>query len=109
MIDSAHADEFRTLLRGHTRQEKMPSQLTLHARRADGSTFDATVEFAPATFEGEPCLQIVFRRQLVDPAMLEQLQRDPVTGLFNRARMLECINDAEVGRASCRERVCQYV
>lgn len=99
MIDSANADEFKSLLRGHARQEKLPSQLTLHARRADGSQFDATVEFAPATFEGEPCLQIVFRRQLVDQAMLEQLQRDPVTGLFNRARMLECIDDAVTAAA----------
>lgn len=99
MIDSANADEFKSLLRGHARQEKLPSQLALHARRADGSQFDATVEFAPATFEGEPCLQIVFRRQLVDQAMLEQLQRDPVTGLFNRARMLECIDDAVTAAA----------
>ena len=94
MIDPANADEFKTLLRGHARQEKVPNQLVLHARRADGSHFDATVEFAPATFEGEPCLQIVFRRQLVDPSVLQQLQRDPVTGLFNRARMLECFSDA---------------
>jgi multidomain signaling protein FimX len=99
MIDAANADEFKSLLRGHARQEKMPSQLPLRARRADASSFDATVEFAPATFEGEPCLQIVFRRQLVDPAMLEQLQRDPVTGLFNRARMLECIDDAVAAAA----------
>ena len=99
MIDAANADEFKSLLRGHARQEKMPSQLALHARRADGSHFDATVEFAPATFEGEPCLQIVFRRQLVDPAVLAQLQRDPVTGLFNRARMLECVDDAVTAAA----------
>ncbi|WP_027484795.1 GGDEF domain-containing phosphodiesterase [Rhodanobacter sp. OR87] len=99
MIDSTHADEFKALLRGHARQEKTPSQLTLHARRADGSQFDATVEFAPATFEGEPCLQIVFRRQQVDQAVLEQLQRDPVTGLFNRARMLESIDDAVTAAA----------
>jgi diguanylate cyclase (GGDEF)-like protein/PAS domain S-box-containing protein len=99
MIDSANADEFKSLLRGHARQEKMPSQLALRARRADGNHFDATVEFAPATFEGEPCLQIVFRRQLVDPAVLEQLQRDPVTGLFNRARMLSCIDDAVTAAA----------
>lgn len=103
MIDSAHADEFKSLLRGHSRQEKMPSQLALHARRADGSHFDATVEFAPATFEGESCLQIVFRRQLVDQAVLEQLQRDPVTGLFNRARMLECIDDAVAAAAKGRK------
>lgn len=99
MIDSANAEEFKTLLKGHTRQEKLPSQLTLHARRADGSQFDASVEFAQATFEGEPCLQIVFRRQLVDSGMLERLQRDQVTGLFNRARMLECIDDAVTAAA----------
>ncbi len=99
MIDSANAEEFKTLLKSHARQEKLPSQLTLHARRADGSQFDASVEFAQATFEGEPCLQIVFRRQLVDPGMLERLQRDQVTGLFNRARMLECIDDAVTAAA----------
>ena len=100
MIDPANADEFKSLLRGHARQEKLPSQLALRARRADGSYVDATVEFAPATFEGEPCLQIVFRRQLVDQAMLEQLQRDPVTGLFNRARTLECVDDAVAAAAN---------
>jgi diguanylate cyclase (GGDEF)-like protein/PAS domain S-box-containing protein len=99
MIDSANADEFKSLLRGHARQEKLPSQLALRARRAAGDLFEATVEFAPATFEGEPCLQIVFRRQLVDPAVLEQLQRDPVTGLFNRARMLSCVDDAVAAAA----------
>ncbi len=103
MINGSHADEFKLLLRGHARQEKLPTQLTLQARRADGSSFDATVEFAPATFEGEPCLQIVFRRQLVDPAVLEQLQRDPVTGLFNRARMLECVDNAVAAAANGRK------
>ncbi len=98
MIDAANADELKSVLKGQARQGKSP-QLNLRARRADGSHFDATVEFAPATFEGEPCLQIVFRRQLVDPAVLEQLQRDPVTGLFNRARMLECVDDAVTAAA----------
>ncbi|MEY2170024.1 MULTISPECIES: EAL domain-containing response regulator [unclassified Rhodanobacter] len=99
MIDAADVDEFKNLLRGHTRQEKLPNQVSLRARRADGSPFDATVEFAPATFEGEPCLQIVFRRQLVDPAALEQLQRDSVTGLYNRTHMLECIDHAVIDAA----------
>lgn len=94
IIDSSDADEFKSLLRGHSRHEKMPAQRPLRARRSDGSHFDATVEFAQATFEGEPCLQIVFRRQLIDPIALEQLQRDPVTGLFNRARMLERVDNA---------------
>jgi multidomain signaling protein FimX len=100
MIDPANADEFKALLKSHARQEKLPSQLALRARRADGNHLDATVEFAPATFEGEPCLQIVFRRQLVDPAVLEQLQRDSVTGLFNRARTLECVDDVVAAAAN---------
>jgi hypothetical protein len=35
----------------------------LKAQRADGSAFDASMEFTSATYEGEPCLQIVFRQQ----------------------------------------------
>lgn len=99
MIDAANADEMKVLLRGQAHQGKFPAQLTLRARRADDSRFDATVEFAPATFEGERCLQIVFRRQMIDPAVLEQLQRDPVTGLYNRSHMLVCIDDVVTAAA----------
>ncbi|MGC1550554.1 MAG: EAL domain-containing protein [Rhodanobacter sp.] len=103
LINHADAEAFKALLRGHSRDEKMASRLELRARRADGSTFPATAEFAHATFEGEPCLQIVFRRQQVDPALTAQLQRDPVTGLYNRARTLESIDDAVAEAASGRK------
>lgn len=76
--------------------------MELLARRDDGSTFKAMVEFAHATFEGEACLQIVFRQQTVDPALVAQLQRDPVTGLFNRAHTLECIDEAVAAAAAGR-------
>lgn len=99
MIDAANADEMKTLLRGQAHQGKFPAQLTLRARRADESRFDATVEFAPATFEGERCLQIVFRRHVVDPAVLEQLQRDAVTGLYNRQHMLAHVDDVVTAAA----------
>lgn len=94
LVSPANADEFKGLLRAHSRKEKADTRLELQARRADASTFKATAEFAHATFESEPCLQIVFRRQQVDPTLLAQLQRDPVTGLFNRARALELIDEA---------------
>ena len=94
MIDPADVDAFKAQLRGQDRQEKLPNPLSLRARRADGSTFDATVDFTQATFEGEPCLQLVFREQSVAPAVLEQLQRDQVTGLYTRARLIERIEDA---------------
>ncbi len=94
MISSTDAEEFKSALKSLSRGEKSANHMELQARRADASSFKATVEFTHATFEGEPCLQIVFRRQQVDPAMQEQLQRDPVTGLLNRARMLECVDQA---------------
>ncbi|HET6432078.1 EAL domain-containing response regulator [Dyella sp.] len=99
LISSNDAEGFKNLLRAQSRNEKAPNHIELQARRSDGTTFQATVEFAHATFEGEPCLQIVFRRQQVDPMLIEQLQRDPVTGLYNRARTLECIDDAVAAAA----------
>lgn len=94
LISSADAEPFKSLLKSHSRREKAPNRLELQARRADASAFKVTVEFAQATFEGESCLQLVFRRQMLDPQLAEQLQHDPVTGLFNRARMLQCIDEA---------------
>ena len=103
LIGPADAEAFKGLLRALSKGEKAEYRLELHARRADGSTFPATAEFAHATFEGEPCLQIVFRRQQIDPALVEQLQRDPVTGLFNRARTLECIDNAVAAASEGRK------
>lgn len=94
MIDPADVDRFKALLRGQGTAEKLPSQVSLRARRADGTGFDAAVDFTQATFEGEPCLQLVFRQQSVAPEVLEQLQRDQVTGLYTRARLIERIEDA---------------
>jgi len=94
MVGPTDADEFKSTLKGLSRGEKPSGPIELQARRADATSFKASVEFAHATFEGEPCLQVVFRRQQVDASVIEQLQRDPVTGLFNRARMLECIDQA---------------
>ena len=94
MIGAADADAFKATLKSLSRGEKIPGRIEVQARRSDASSFKANVEFAHATFEGEPCLQVVFRRQQVDPGVIEQLQRDPVTGLFNRARMLETIDQA---------------
>lgn len=94
MIDPADVDSFKALLRGQDKQEKPPGPVSLRARRADGGTFAAMVDFASATFEGEPCLQLVFREQAVAPAVLEQLKRDQVTGLYTRAHLLERIEDA---------------
>ena len=88
LISPGDADAFKQLLKRIDKGESPPRQLAIRAQRADGSAFDAAMEFTSATYEGEPCLQIVFRQQTVDADMAKELdtlrQRDPVTELFNR-------------------------
>ena len=92
LIAPQHADDFKQLLKKLSKGEAPPKQLELQAQRADGSFFDAVMEFAQATYEGEACLQIVFRQQAVDPDMVRELdtlrQRDALTGLFNRPHFM---------------------
>jgi diguanylate cyclase (GGDEF)-like protein/PAS domain S-box-containing protein len=106
LIAPDDAADFKTLLQRVSRGEKPPEKLELHAQHSDGSVFNAVMQFAQATFEGEPCLQIIFRRQEIDPALVEEMEelrwRDPVTGLYNRAHMLERIDKAVAEAAGGR-------
>jgi multidomain signaling protein FimX len=106
MVDSEHAATFKSLLKDLSKGEKPPKNLDLVARRADGGTFNATMEFSQASYEGEPCLQIIFRPQALDPDMARELDelktRDLVTGLLNRQAMLNEVEGA-VAAAACGE------
>src|SRR5262249_29254695 len=103
MIASDHADDFKALLKRLSKGEKPPQKLNLKAQRADGSTFDAVMEFAEANFEGEPCQQISFRIQSNDANLARELDalrsKDLVTELFNRAHGLNELGSA-VGAAA---------
>jgi diguanylate cyclase (GGDEF)-like protein/PAS domain S-box-containing protein len=106
LVDSGHANQFKSLLKDLSKGEKPPKNLDLVARRADGGTFDATMEFSQASYEGEPCLQIIFRPQELDPDVARELDelktRDLVTGLLNRQTMLAEVEHA-VADAACGE------
>lgn len=96
LIAPASADSFKALLRGATNKDAVMERLAITARRMDGETFDAILELSMATFEGEPCHQIVLRmpdaQSGADPERLRQLEelrsRDLVTDLYNRKHML---------------------
>jgi len=80
--------EFKTLLKNLSRGEKPPANLPIKVRRADGSTFDTVMEFAPASVGGEPCQQIVLRAPMANPELARQIDtlrtKDLVTDLYNR-------------------------
>lgn len=102
LIAPQHTADFKDLLKRLARGEKPPPKLDLTAQRGDGSTFEAVMEFAPATYEGEPCQQIVFRLPATSSDTEKELHRlktrDPLTGLYNRTHFLECVDEA-VARA----------
>ena len=103
LIGPDHADSFKQLLKKISKGETPPRQLDLQAKRTDGSTFDAVMEFTSATYESESCLQIVFRQQSVDADMVKELdtlrQRDALTGLFNRQHFMTELEAAIVRAA----------
>ena len=99
MVAPQHVESFKALLKSLAKGEPPPPRHEVEARDIDGNAFPAAMEFTTAQYEGEPCLQVVFRRrELIDPDLaleLEELRhRDQVTGLLNRPAFLRAIEDA---------------
>jgi diguanylate cyclase (GGDEF)-like protein/PAS domain S-box-containing protein len=98
LVAPQHVEGFKQLLKDLSRGEPPPPRYELEARDIDGNAFPASMEFTQAQYEGEPCLQVVFRRQEVDPELAHEIeelrQRDQVTGLLNRPTFLRALEDA---------------
>jgi diguanylate cyclase (GGDEF)-like protein/PAS domain S-box-containing protein len=92
LVAPSHVADFKALLKKLSKGEAPPPRHELEGRDQEGNSFPAVMEFTPATYEGEPCLQIVFRQQTVDENMVRELdtlrQRDPLTELYNRQHFM---------------------
>jgi diguanylate cyclase (GGDEF)-like protein len=71
-------------------------ELEVQALRPGGNTFDAVMEFSPASIEGEACTQIVIRDQSINKELEKKIKylskQDLLTGLYNRQYFLEELN-----------------
>jgi len=98
LVAPGHVENFKQLLKGLSKGESPPPRYELEARAIDGNVFPAVMEFTAATYEDEPCLQIVFRRQEADPELAREVEelrrRDQVTGLLNRQTFLIALETA---------------
>ena len=100
LVAPQHVAGFRELLKNLSKGEAPPPRYELEARDAEGNAFPASMEFTSALYEGEPCQQVVFRKQEVeiDPELVHEIeelrQRDQVTGLLNRPTFLRALEDA---------------
>ncbi|MBS0219035.1 MAG: EAL domain-containing protein [Proteobacteria bacterium] len=110
MVAPADAGEFKALLKQLSKGGDIPPLHHLTAQGADGQEFPATMEFSPATYDGESCLQIIFRRKeaSIDPEMIQQMEslrrQDVATGLLNRPTFLQSLEDAVARSATAHER-----
>jgi len=99
MVAPQHVESFKALLKSLSKGEPPPPRHEIEARDIDGNAFPASMEFTTAQYEGEPCLQVVFRRrEELDADLVLELEelrnRDQVTGLLNRPSFLRAIEDA---------------
>ncbi len=99
MVAPQHVEDFKQLLKALGKGEPPPPQYEVHARNQDGESFPATMEFTAATYEGESCFQVVFRRrEEFDPELAREVealrQRDQVTGLLNRPTFMVHLENA---------------
>ena len=99
LVGAQYVNDFKALLKKLSKGEPPPPRFELEARSIDGDSFPATLEFATATYEGEACVQVVFRRrEEFDPELAREVedlrQRDMVTGLLNRPTFLRELENA---------------
>lgn len=90
LIASNNIKDFKQFLRDFERGSRKNVEFGFESVRPDGSSFDAKLQLAAATYEGQPCVQVIIQpddrvnsAELAKRlAMIERM--DPVTQLFNR-------------------------
>ncbi len=93
MVDASQRDELKTFLRELSKKENDSNQLDLQLIHSSGEKISATLEFSRASYEGEPCTQILIRSSADTSELEEQInylhQHDLVSGLYNRQHFMD--------------------
>ena len=100
MIDLIAGEDqtrFKDFLKSYASGEGS-AELSCGGVKPDGQRFAARMSFSPATYDGEPCIQVVIRAENDNAELEERLReissQDLVTGLFNRSYFLELMDTA---------------
>ncbi|MFP6849751.1 MAG: EAL domain-containing protein [Pseudomonas sp.] len=97
LIGSSDQSSFKDFLKNYQNAEG-GTELNCTGIKASGQSFQAQMSFSPATYDGEPCIQVVIRAETGNAELEEKLReissQDLVTGLFNRSHFLELMDNA---------------
>ena len=105
MVAHDSRDEFKEFLRDYMKKEGGLEKLKTRLHKFNGKEFDGEMEFSAARIEGEPCIQIVIRKEDVSSEELERQlkllsQKDQLTGLYNRQH---CVEELENVISACEK------
>lgn len=93
MVDSKDHSQLKDFLRAYSKSQLDDDTLNLHGQHTDGNSFDITMEFSPASMEGESCTQIIIRDQSDSKELEEKInvlsKQDLITGLYNKTYLIE--------------------
>jgi diguanylate cyclase (GGDEF)-like protein len=88
MVVSSQQAELKIFLRKLGKSDQDSNELNLELIPGSGENSSATLEFSRASYDGEPCTQILIRSSNDTSELEEQInylhQHDLVTGLYNR-------------------------
>ncbi|MFT5504591.1 MAG: diguanylate cyclase (GGDEF)-like protein/PAS domain S-box-containing protein [Gammaproteobacteria bacterium] len=88
MVDISQQNQLKTFLRESSMNKVENNSLDLKLIHSSGELLDTTLEFSRASYDGEPCTQIVIRSMEDTTELEEQInylhQHDVMSGLYNR-------------------------
>lgn len=88
MVSPKDHENFKNFLRAYSAGESDSNEFVCHGICTDGTEIQARMIFSNATYDGEPCTQILIRTNQADAQLQERLKeissQDLLTGLFNR-------------------------
>ncbi len=107
MIAADDQQRFKDILRTLGNGETPEGTLEFNVVQADGNEFQATMQFSPASVDGEPCTQVMIHQKSHDQELEKELQQlrqqDLLTGLFNHQHFMEELKTA-VANATVEKR-----
>lgn len=112
IMDLAHSNnknELKKMLRQVAKQKNKEHFLKIHLQHNSGEYIQGRIEFSNASYDAEPCTQILIRSQADTAKLEEQInylhQHDLVTGLYNRQYFMQqlkkVIDAAVTGGTEC--------
>jgi diguanylate cyclase (GGDEF)-like protein/PAS domain S-box-containing protein len=93
MVDPAQQEKLKAFLRALSKNENDSNELELKMQPDAGEAMEVTLEFSRASYDSEPCTQILIRSAADTSELEEQInylhQHDIVSGLINRQNFMD--------------------